>query len=653
MASPVNRLRKESAIRRKPTKKVSSRNSSYGTIVWNKLNRGVSGHAGLTDGQISSMELNLMNAAEKEQIHTDFFWGLDEEAARCAREGREMLDADLLSQAMEQQHRHRALIAMWDEEDLRTRYDEAYMKATVETRSRKNYIKYFHTASSTKEIMHYKWPTRQHIAPVPFKNRESTAWNHPSIAILGSEVYQPSYEESMDAPLFGIMQMDHQSSSVVHTDSLQQTKVINAQFEEDAELSSTVLRGKNVGSDIAERARFPNAKSLDDTHGGGLAASLGLFMTKLPKGKKKGIDMTKMSDLNVDEASSAEKLSMHGQTIPHIDELDGHPVHKWDQEMILRNAFAVMDPGNTGKLDLSTFIKHVNNIHTQSLLRFTVFGAWIKLRQWHMFETIFGASSEDDEDEYDEDELEQKMVLSLEEWLHAAKAAANEECVLPQHIRTQEEHKKFLTASSPWLKILGVANKSWYAEQSRECVYRTTREAYIARRINRGDFVWGLYGAGCVWLPATVERANTDGTFDLSYPLSSRGLHEARLIASSKELLNLPSNDLVHSFAPRPYKNEEEICGYAFDLVDHEQVGAVEPQHLLAALKSNSFEKIVKSSASLYVIFGSGSNVLEQNLVESCLSLGGNGLIDRSVFIEYCLIAADMSTFNGDAAAMQ
>ena len=94
------------------------------------------------------------------------------------------------------------------------------------------------------------------------------------------------------------------------------------------------------------------------------------------------------------------------------------------------------------------------------------------------------------------------------------------------------------------------------------------------------------------------------------------------------------------------------MCGSAFDMADIERVGALEPQQLMALLKSERFERVVSSSSALSLIFPGGpggqdgGGVLEKNLVEVCSSLHENGLVERNTFIEYCMVAADVSVFN-------
>jgi hypothetical protein len=651
-----------------------------------KHTRGVSDHEDLDHIQISLFELKNMRAAEHQQVdpEVDTFWGLDEEAERCSRECKNKLAEDASSEAWEAYMRQRSLIAQWDEEDVQTKYNEAYGQALVENRARQAYIKELHGVGITKEIMYYQWPTRSYVLPAPEPKRAGKrggkggasageqAMSQWDVSMENGDMgassmyQQPTYDESMDAMLFGIMQIDNQQSSVIHGEALQKTRSIEAQFEEGADLAASVLKGKNVGTNIAERAMFPRAQPRDPSHGGGLEQSLGMRMTKPNKGKFKGLlggtaPENEMSGTSLNDGGHPNSLAMVGQTLPHVDELDGHPVYKWDQEMILRASFDLLvnnsdNDGEGGRLSLAYFILNMNQDEVRDLLKFTVFGAWIKLRQWHMFETIFGgAEMEQDDDIYREEVSVGQMTLNMEGWLQAARAAASEEGVLPQHIRTQDEHKNIVKSSGPWLKILGVGNKAWFADMARDSIYRTSREAYLARRLNRGDFVWGLYGASCCWLPATVTRANDDGTFDLAYPLSSRGLQDARVAASSKELLQLPSMERTREHNPRPESDERTAVAFAFDLVDEERAGAVEPQQLLSALKSPRFEKIVKSSAALYLVFGAlaGAESLEKNLVDTCSGLHAGGLIEKDAFVEYCMVATDLSTFNAQLSLIE
>ena len=141
-----------------------------------ELKRGKSDHDGLGDDEIANFELGVMQRAESEQVNKDIdtFWGLDEEARRCAVECSLMIQEHDNSVAWEAYMRQRSLIAQWDQEDTQAKYNEAFNLAIVEDAARKQYIKHLHSAASTLEIMNYRWPTRNYIDAAPLRVRQKT-----------------------------------------------------------------------------------------------------------------------------------------------------------------------------------------------------------------------------------------------------------------------------------------------------------------------------------------------------------------------------------------------------------------------------------------------------------------------------------------------
>ena len=437
-------------------KRTKSTSGLGGYLFAKKIERKTSDHAGLSDDAIAEFEASSMMKAEKEQmdplilhmngeyyhniwyrwsiesgsgstsgkkkkgdpiIVTDKFWGLDFEKNRCDNECADMACEFLASAKYEAHCRHVLQVLEWNNEEKQSQYVKAYDLAVIEAKARRQYIKYLHEATTTKEIMSFKWPTKPCVAPAPMPKmgKDSLAWDSYAIGgvpqLAGSQAVNDQY---LDSIIFGIVQIDHNSSSVVHADGLQRSKLISAQYEDDAELAASVLKGRNIGVSIAERAMYPDVPPADSSHGGGLEASLGIRMTKLKK-------RNKVKETNVKDQSTLEgpQLNVVGQGPSHNEELDGHPVYKWDQEMILRAAFTAMDVEQKGKLILSDFINSLNTEAVVYLLRFTVFGAWVKLRQWHMFETIFEGAN-DSEDHFSDDGRSVQESLSADDFIVAA-----------------------------------------------------------------------------------------------------------------------------------------------------------------------------------------------------------------------------------------
>jgi hypothetical protein len=201
--------------------------------------------------------------------------------------------------------------------------------------------------------------------------------------------------------------------------------------------------------------------------------------------------------------------------------------------------------------------------------------------------------------------------------------------------------------------MLGEGNKGWFPTLARDAVFRPMRDSALGRGLKVGELVWGLYGASCTWFPASVETVNEDGTYDLFYPLSSRALQEAKLIASSGALLSLPSQAPSEYIPAKPGLDERETLSQVFDLIDAENggTGSVEVKTLISALKSLAFDRIVNTSVSLSIVFPpeGGSDILQNKLGELCALAEGNGdpnHITKLLFIEYCMVASDFSIFN-------
>ncbi len=727
----------------KKAKSRKKRNAPHSSriLIPIKFEQGRSAHENMTDEEVAIYELNNMRLAESEQVVeiVDKFWGLDEEAARCRHECDLMEHESILSTRFELRMRHKERVAEWERDEVKLKYDEAYTNALTEAQARKAYIKGLHRANTTKEVMNYRWPTKEYISPMLHpeidlvEGKSSLAWDSMvSYGRIDPEDQRRAMPQdpSLDEAIFGIVQVDLSSVSVINNDGMQKSRIIQGQFEEESDLAASVLKGRNIGATIADRGIYPTVKASDTSHGGGLEASLGLDMTK-PRSlhkkrlvekqllKKRREDLAYKGPLkdkiNIQD-SSIHAISVVGENIAHNDDLDGHPVYKWDQEMILRASFSLMvtsksnnaslstiirpsggpsgasgnttartavpgyggnvDDGINGVLHFQKFMKAVTEQQVMDLLKFTVFGAWIKLRQWQAFEALFGLDIDAD-DELPEDEY----TLDLDGWLTAAQAAAKEDGILPHHIRTSEEHKAVVTSQGPWMQYLSEGNQGWFAELARQQTNRAIREARLKRSIGTGDLVWALYGAACRWLPATIERVNGDGSYNVSYPLSMRGMQEARLMASSRELLQLPSHE-PDTLNPRGGETSDErvVLNKVFDMIDLEvniafsgnsnqnspgsdnnegTRGKVKFNFLMNLLTSPRYSRIIRTSAALNFLFsdldgGNGSesegsgghlNQFHQVLQDACSD--DQDYVSKVNFVEFCLVAADIAFFNG------
>lgn len=342
----------------------------------------------------------------------------------------------------------------------------------------------------------------------------------------------------------------------------------------------------------------------------------------------------------------------------HNEIVDGHVVHKWDQELLLQTAFSRLDKGGKGYLTRTDIlaISHDRSVH--SLLKFTVFWSFIKKKQWYFFESLFDTGIRDSRasrvdgsagghvsfsntknkqqltplvnradghslhnsvvDGYNEDPTLTEDLLYCTAWLEAATKVSTDFRVSPRHIRSHEEH----------LVLSGRGTATGTAlQQQQSRVSIQERESRLVRKIVVGDCVWALHRSGVVWLPAVVtsissgSSASNDGVgnheeygearergykYNLQFPLNERELQRARATAASRALLELPSQNDSGYIRPKPFESERAANAYAFDLCDATGIGAVELHALVATLHSAEFKKIVETSVALEIIFGAG-----------------------------------------------
>jgi len=360
----------------------------------------------------------------------------------------------------------------------------------------------------------------------------------------------------------------------------------------------------------------------------------------------------------------------------HIEQIEGHMKYKWDQETILRVAFSKMASAASGKqylllTDLATKLPH--NFGVRHLLKFTVFGAWVKRKQWDQFKKLFQLATlqrQQEQPQYEPSPVSESFLwVKLDEWLTAARTLAIETGRTRQQIRTEKEHFLVFDSceggieageeSNKWLDILGegLPGSGWYAMQARKELDSSERAAALHRMINVGDCVWGLHGGGVVWLPAIVTAinehdANAGVSYDLSYFMTHQELQHSRVLASTRQLVVLPSEAATPVLAPKPFQTERQVCDRVFDLINIDKVDSIQAHVLIEALKSKMLEKVVRSSVALsMIVFGTSSShssgpcLTTFPLADALLSKFPDG-ISKAEFIGLGLYALDLHSFN-------
>jgi hypothetical protein len=275
----------------------------------------------------------------------------------------------------------------------------------------------------------------------------------------------------------------------------------------------------------------------------------------------------------------------------HIPKLDGHPLYKWDQEIILKTVFRKLDARRRGFITLEDLGQIAQNVGVQQLLAFTVFGAWVKKKAWKKFVQLCDnmeitslsllSNGRDSGapgvhsggipsgNMIGREFSNRERTVSAQQWLNAGLKVAHEYSVSRMHVRTEEEHRAIVM--NELRRDEGeISTAAWFAEYSRDSLRGLERHANIIRTIQEGDCIWALHGRGTLWMPAVVERViQTDGAsttggavgppsssfkapsrrrisdsivYDISYFMSNDALQSARAMESARKLLDLPTS---------------------------------------------------------------------------------------------------------------
>lgn len=183
----------------------------------------------------------------------------------------------------------------------------------------------------------------------------------------------------------------------------------------------------------------------------------------------------------------------------------------------------------------------VNILH---LFKFTLFGTWIKRRDYDLFGLLFDVTPGHG-----------GRALTLRDWLTVAKAAAHEDHMPSSKIRTVNEHKQ-VCCMEYRMELAEIEHKARQAdalsslqqadERAAKKLYAATARCFsidkmprdsgqLYRTIAVGDPIWAQYGGGVTWLPGVVARKyDEDQSFEVYYTLSEKEQMELQLQISSK-----------------------------------------------------------------------------------------------------------------------
>jgi len=587
----------------------------------------------LNDPLGNQVESRLMEKEEADQRRYDRFWGQDKDLQDRELERYRMADEDTASLANEKWYETVEIHRRWDEEYQRNLWFENRSQAKYKEIERREYLKFVNSSLSSDEVINFVWGGKTVGGGLHSVAGESSARRD----LIFSDLSAINREVALSLPAtVGALHMS------VHLDGLQQAKAI---VDEASTAFKQTLRRINNQTALDGDAAQPFKTNT-------LAAAI---IKKKGNAGSVHSPGTKKNQAATADAPMESSVLLEVEPPRPIAAIEGHALHKWDQELMLQLAFMGLDKGGKGYLAAEEVAGVSFDAKTHSLLSFTVFWANIKKRQWSFFQCMSSNNAPPVSSASASANTTVKAGITLSDWMAAAERLSAEEAVPLRHIRTHEEHVRISEGSSlhhhshnnnnssggrPPLLSRGAGAANVFSGLPE-------REHRVSRHLAVGDVVWALHHGGVLWLPAVLRAVHfqpplqqrqqssippsghsstvtySDYRYDLWFPISQKELLKARSAMAARQLLALPSQqaqqsqsqypgsqvDQAPSVPPKPLSEERHVCAYAFDLVDSGGEGIVQLPRLVQCLQSREFSRVVATSLALSTIFHGGSRV--------------------------------------------
>lgn len=571
----------------------------------------LSAHDGKSAYEIQQFEAKGMLAAEKEQTSLkDTFWGFDREAMNCGRDRKDMILEDRRSKKHELYMKHIQKLADWRREEVEDQVTRAKRALKENEEKQARYMQVFMSAQSTTSIKNYSWRSEELPEEMQSSNQEFL-----------EAFYGPS-EDFGEEEAVDLFHLDEQGGiqspgkhSTIHLNGKLQTRIVAPKIKEP-----TISPKKSSSGSVADSVYLQPGTWLKREHRSS--------STRQEGGNGKELLLARTQKIkNLPHLLSEPK---------YTNDFEGHPVYKWDQYRALRAAFTLLDRHGDGSVSRGALSTIEMDYRIHAVLRYTVFGAWIKKKLWSEFYKAFDRLCVGHNLKKSGDSSEQSSAahnggpkgrMTVNQWVTAARDFASfEEKVSVACIRTDEEHRELtiLKNTEDWSMLLDSdqnASRSWYAEGMRNSHFQNLRNCRLRRCLSRGDSVWGRHCGGSQWLPAVIEAVAPGGqSYSLRYPLTVQELQNARSEASSRQFLGELSKEagkgsqFSELIPVKPAKTEIEVCAYAFDKVDKFGSGSVDARVLLNTIGTPRFELVVSTSYCL-------SQLMQSNISQELLGV--------------------------------
>ena len=533
-------------------------------------------------------ERALMEKSEDDQrARKDKFWGVDFENMHKRRNQELMFKENILSAEHERLMLARLQHQQWEQEYQLEAQQEAYQQAISEMKTRSKYMRALLTSTSSDVVYTYAWdrsdlpPSQRHVIDPPKRSEDKLKNSHNG------------------DPTLTIINPDHIGvRNVFHLEGIQQARALSLAPGKDRsrgreQALGPLLRGRATSPGIAQDKMMSvvESGSISIASGGTQQSSfLSMF------GQNPG---SLMFSRKKPRKVITEEMKRASQAF------EGHPHFKWDQELILREVFDSLDTQHTGELLPTDISALAHNLQLQYLLSFTVFGSWVKKKQWSkLLNALYGGGeiSEGVEGVPSASDLvgippgnnvssvgqsgwqDNNASITVNRWFLAAMASSKESNKSMRVIRTDAEHLDLLTYDDNYHSLDG--NSAGFAATARMQQEKMKRETEMISNLAVGDVVWALHNGGCTWMPAVIEHVNVANlTCDVKFPLSQAQLRALRKKAKGAEILNGKSGT-------RSLKNKSES-----NVLFSEGRGAVYPGHYLVEERMKVIHKTLETHA--------------------------------------------------------
>lgn len=488
----------------------------------------------LNDPLGNQVESSLMEKEEAEQRKTDRFWGQDKDFKDREHERSLMLTEDAASFANEKWFETVALHKKWDEEYQRNLWFENRSQAKYKEIERREYLKFVNSSLSSDEVINFVWKGSSRASGTSLHDGGSAlnvVGGPQQGGLVFSDISAIGKEVSLSLPsAVGALHMS------VHLDGLQQSKAI--------------IDGASVA--FKKTLRRINTQSAEDGDAS-QPFKTNTLAAEIIRNKKKQQQQSGELVGSAAVPGIAEEALEPAKPLP-CPAVEGHPLHKWDQDLMLHLAFMALDKGGKGFLTPEEVAAVSFDSKAHALLSFTVFWANIKKRNWGFFQNMAAAAGlpalvhPSPLFSHSHSLLQQSVVsqsqlqspypghqrqhmlapsvsasassasvagdgngsnngISMREWMVAAHSLSFESCVPLRHIRTQEEHVQICSTVRSGGIIISSGSRGVGAANVFSGL--PEREHRLARSLSEGDCVWALHNGGVLWLPAVVKAIHS------------------------------------------------------------------------------------------------------------------------------------------------